>query len=267
MKRLKLAHQIVLVAVIGIAPIAALAIFLIRMSISAGIDFGEQELRGNAFQRPLEAMLELMPRHQALARTAASGDPEAKRALEEMRGQIDAAVADVEKAHTEFGSALKFTDAELAARQRDGARAEVLRAEWEALKKSPMEMAATDAATAKGTTGIRLMITHAGDTSNLILDSDLDSYYLMDATLLALPQTQDRLASFTLQVGEWLRAGIKDAQKTDIAVMAAMLRTDDVDRITADIQTSLNEDKNFRDLSASLQSKIPPARESYVAAN
>jgi len=32
MKRLKLAHQIVLVAVIGIAPIAALAIFLIRMS-------------------------------------------------------------------------------------------------------------------------------------------------------------------------------------------------------------------------------------------
>ena len=40
---------------------------------------------------------------------------------------------------------------------------------------------------------IRTMITHAGDTSNLILDPDLDSYYLMDVTLLALPQTQDRI--------------------------------------------------------------------------
>ena len=37
------------------------------------------------------------------------------------------------------------------------------------------------------------MITHAGDTSNLILDPDLDSYYLMDVTLLALPETLSRL--------------------------------------------------------------------------
>lgn len=38
------------------------------------------------------------------------------------------------------------------------------------------------------------MITHAGDTSNLILDPDLDSYYLMDVTLIAMPQMQDRIA-------------------------------------------------------------------------
>src|SRR5256886_10844306 len=40
---------------------------------------------------------------------------------------------------------------------------------------------------------VRTIIMHAGDTSNLILDPDLDSYYLMDATLVTLPQTQDRL--------------------------------------------------------------------------
>ena len=38
------------------------------------------------------------------------------------------------------------------------------------------------------------MITHVGDTSNLILDPDLDSFYTMDMTLVALPQTQDRNA-------------------------------------------------------------------------
>ena len=34
---------------------------------------------------------------------------------------------------------------------------------------------------------IRSLMAHVGDTSNLILDPDLDTYYLMDAVLLKLP--------------------------------------------------------------------------------
>ena len=52
------------------------------------------------------------------------------------------------------------------------------------------------------------MITHAGDMSNLILDPDLDSRYLMDATLLGLPQTQDRLATVTAYGTRILAGGI-----------------------------------------------------------
>jgi hypothetical protein len=54
---------------------------------------------------------------------------------------------------------------------------------------------------------VRTMITHAGDTSNLILDPDLDSYYLMDVTLLALPQTEDRLHQIATEVANLLAAG------------------------------------------------------------
>ena len=38
---------------------------------------------------------------------------------------------------------------------------------------------------------IRALIAHVGDKSNLILDLDLDSYYLMDAVLLKLPEAAD----------------------------------------------------------------------------
>ena len=41
---------------------------------------------------------------------------------------------------------------------------------------------------------IRDLGAHVGDTSNLILDPDLDSYYLMDAILIKLPRGQDLLA-------------------------------------------------------------------------
>ncbi|MBC8095875.1 MAG: methyl-accepting chemotaxis protein [Akkermansiaceae bacterium] len=110
------------------------------------------------------------------------------------------------------------------------------------------------------------MITHSGDTSNLILDPDLDSYYLMDITLCALPQNQDRLGKVTATVGEWLRKSETAGHKAEIAVMAAMLAESDRDRIVGDAQTVLNEDKNFYGVSESLQQKLPVAIGSYKAA-
>ncbi|HAT14653.1 MAG TPA: hypothetical protein DCS91_14760 [Microcoleaceae bacterium UBA11344] len=42
------------------------------------------------------------------------------------------------------------------------------------------------------------MSAHVGDTYNLILDSDLDTYYLMDATLLKLPEIPRILSDIRL---------------------------------------------------------------------
>ena len=114
---------------------------------------------------------------------------------------------------------------------------------------------------------IRTMISHSGDLSNLILDTDLDSYYLVDITLSALPQTQQRLSDMTLQEGAWLRSGQAVSNKTQVAIIAAMLQQDDQDRITGDAQTSLSEDKNFYGLSETLQKNLPPAIDQYTVAN
>lgn len=105
------------------------------------------------------------------------------------------------------------------------------------------------------------MITHVGDTSNLILDPDLDSYYLMDVTLLALPQMQDRLQDITQVVSGKIPADgkINQQDKIDIAVYSALLKQSDLDRITADTQTVIQEDPNFFGESPSLKSKLDPA--------
>ncbi len=41
------------------------------------------------------------------------------------------------------------------------------------------------------------VVAHVGDTSNLILDPDLDSYYLMDAAVTRLPQLADQLVAIS----------------------------------------------------------------------
>src|SRR5207253_2745297 len=96
-----------------------------------------------------------------------------------------------------LGAELQFTDEGLAKRHREHFRVQTVRGEWQRLKAELSQLTAESRAEKQLhlVADIRTMITHAGDTSNLILDPDLDSYYLMDATLLALPQAQDRLAA------------------------------------------------------------------------
>jgi hypothetical protein len=268
LRNLKLWHYILLSAAVGLLPMTCILLFVIGTSVNKDINFGRQEMRGNAFQRPLEELLDLLPRYQAAARKAPAGDESAKAGLTELQHQIDAQFDTLAANYNgELGRALKFSDAELAARKRDDARLSVVLANWQSLKSAPPATTVGDEAGSKLVTAIRAMIAHSGDLSNLILDPDLDSYYLMDVMLCALPQTQQRLSDALAQVGGWLRAGTVPANRSQIAVLAAMLQQDDQDRITGDAQTALSEDKNFYNVSESLQKNLPLAMDKYTAAN
>lgn len=258
-RQITLKRRMLNVALIGTLPLAAIAVVLLHNSVNHNIAFGAQELRGNAFQQPLEQLLDLLPRYQA----ALGGDTVAGTTADLSSRIEDTMRVLSENYNGKLGSALKFTDEELAARKRENARLGLVRQDWSQLKSMAPAMGATNEANARLAIAVRSMITHAGDLSNLILDSDLDSYYLMDITLCTLPQTQQRLGDAIIQVGGWLRQGQAVSNRVQIAVISAMLRQDDVDRIVTDAQTSIAEDKNNYGVSASLQANLPPAVEKY----
>ena len=52
-----------------------------------------------------------------------------------------------------------------------------------------------------------------GDTSNLILDPDLDSYYVMDVTLLAIPDALVRQEEIRSEVVPVLARGLPAAKE------------------------------------------------------
>ncbi len=129
---LKLWHYILLAAVIGLLPMTGILLFVIGTSVNKDINFGLQELRGDAFQRPLEVLLDLFPRYEAAARKAQAGDESAKAELLDLQRQIDSQFDTLAANYNgELGRALKFTDAELAARKRDNARLPAVLAEPE----------------------------------------------------------------------------------------------------------------------------------------
>lgn len=147
----------------------------------------------------------------------------------------------------EVGGDLQFTPEGLAARKRENAQF------------SEIEKALKESRWADAVAGIRTAIAHLGDTSNLILDPDLDSYYVMDITLLALPQMQERLQNILAEKEMFFTPPPGESVRIQAALHAALLKESDLSRITADAQTALNEDKNFYEATPSLQAKLPEA--------
>ena len=244
LKAVRIPVKLALSSLVFALPITVLTFFTVR-GLDKDITFAEMEIKGNAYLRPLISLLEHLP-------TAPRSAPQADQAFQ--------ALAQAQKS---FGEDLQFTPPDLAKRGREKLAPHTVEAAWKQARQNPAP-AALDALV----TDVRGMIAHAGDTSNLILDPDLDSYYVMDVVLLALPQTLDRLSKAVRDVLPL--AGGSDLslnERSMIQVYAAMLRESDLERVVASLNTALKEDANFYESSPSLQAALPGRLEAYSKAN
>jgi methyl-accepting chemotaxis protein len=223
------------------------SMFSAYTGLGANVDFAAQEKKGNAYQRPVARLLHnagILRVELAKARTGEDVRAEVALAMK----AIDGGMLHLGATQKEIGADLQFTDDGLKSRGRDALEYKAVQAKWAALRKAieTDRTGAEDEAIASYIADLRGLISHSGDTSNLILDPDLDSYYLMDVTLLALPQTLDRLSAIGSTLYPRLAKGdLSVSERTEAAVMARMLSESDVARITGDMDTSLKEDANF----------------------
>ena len=265
---LKVSQKLMLISIFFVMPDSVM-LYLFITGINANIQVAQMEIKGNEYQRPLEELLELLPEHRLLADRAAAGDASAVTQLPRKESQIDTAFDSLKEVDARIGAELQFTDEGLAKRSREHYRPSIAQGEWQDLK---AHLAALDPASRARRhldliASVRMMITHAGDMSNLILDPDLDSYYLMDATLLGLPETQDRLAA-VIAHGETVldQAALSAQERQQFAIYATLLKEADLDRIRGSVQTSLNEDENFYGISPTLQARVPPLLKQFSKA-
>jgi diguanylate cyclase (GGDEF)-like protein/PAS domain S-box-containing protein len=231
--------------------------------IDKDMDVARLETHGDAYQEPLERLLEEIAVHE---RVIGGGDSERQRDLETRIDRHWRALASTQE---QFGRELQFTGEGLTKRRRDHLEIAMVEGEWRSLLRSgPLSAADSALKHQHLATDLREMIKYAGDTSGLRSDPDLDTYYLMDVTLQALPQTQDRLAALASRVRILPPTGtLSDHTRTELAVTSAFLQEADQNRISSDIETSLNEDAGFHGRIESLHLNLPPATRRYVDAN
>jgi methyl-accepting chemotaxis protein len=197
---------------------------LMVSSIQANIDFAASEKAGTLYLKPLVGLyadLLILARKGGDAGLAAS---------------IEARFRELDAAQGRFAAVLATDAAALAARKLKASSPAALGEAWHNEKSSytPETIRALAAST-------RSLVDYVGDTSKLILDPDLDSYYLMDAVLIAIPDMLGRI----------------DAVSTGDTEAMVLTKSVDIPRIASDSQKVLANDSSFYGMSGSLQKRLP----------
>lgn len=252
----RISTKLALVGLSFTLPIATMLSLMIAAK-EKDINFATQETLGISYQKPLEKIMDALSQHRIALQRARAGDAVSADRLRSISQNLQQHLQDLDAVDSRIGPSLQFTPDGLGKRKREAYTAQNLTTGLkDFLARDPGSIQIKDYT--PFFTHIRTMITHAGDTSNLILDPDLDSYYLMDVALLALPQIQDRLQDIAIFVEQIHAAGsIIESQKVQASVYAAFLREADRDRIALSSQTALNEDGNFYGINPSMQKTLP----------
>jgi len=265
--KLKIAQKLTLISVFFMIP-DSIMLYLFITSINENINVAQLEQSGNQYQRAVEPLLKLILEHRLLVHSQSGPRDEAE--LSRVRLEIDTAFNKLAKVDSRIGATLDFTPDGLAKRNRQGCDVESIRTAWASLRaesdKAPSDT--LDQGHLDLIARLRSVIAHAGDNSNLILDPELDSYYLMDATLLAIPQTQDRLTQIMVDASQRLHtSGVAHDERERLAIDLALLRHDDQERISNSIQIALSNGNPDYGPNERIHERIPPLLKSYTGAN
>ena len=193
LNRLKYPQKFSLISCFFILPISLL-MYLLLSEIQSRSDFAEKEISGNTYLRPLRELREDILQIRILANDCSNSYNNSK-IINRLASKIDNKFNDVEK-----------LDKELAAILYTANQFQLTKESWQDLQKTHLPENCNSILQYKKYDSLLKNIydlkSHIGDTSNLILDPDLDSYYLMDATLLKLPDIQEILGNTQLLIQE-----------------------------------------------------------------
>lgn len=236
--RLTISRKLGLSSLAYSLPIAVLFAVYVG-GIRSDLAFSRSEVEGLEVIAPAG---ELMAACASLARSLEAGEDLPSSAL---AGPTEAFPA-LASARARWEGDLALGDAALEATGKPELGAQILAMDWEELRASPDEAALRDFARR-----LRGLVAYVGDSSNLILDPDLDSYYLMDLVVVALPDCLvhlDELAS--------AETGARGGYARDRA--GILLSEVDFPRIADDGAKALAQDAAFYGPSPGLQAGLPP---------
>ena len=263
--RFGIGRKLVLITLAYLVPIGSLVLHTIH-NVGANIDFAKSEIMGNQLQRPLEDLLNQLGERRVYSVSSVLGDKSSEALISKVDPKVDEFISQLEKKYARLSNDLKFTPEELKKVGYEVATIDNLKSQWSKLKSATFK-APEDASGAyvDVLAVVNTMITHLGNTSNLILDPDLDSYYTMDVTLLALPMTQNRVAEVVANMLPAIKRGeLTQEERVTAGVYARFLKESDLSRIQADFDTALKNDSAYYGESKSFQTKIPTALTSYA---
>jgi methyl-accepting chemotaxis protein len=233
-KNFSVTNKFLSIVVSMLLPILIMA-WVITANYAEQIKFSAKERDGVEYIEPLRLLLENFAKHRGLNNALKNGaDIQAE--VDAVSKKIEADIAAVEKIHARLGDSLKVTK------------------EWPALKEKWLKLKSETnsllpfVSFAQHTdliSDVQALIVRVGDYSNLILDPDLDSYYLMDATVLRLPVVLENMGVLRGKLSGYIGQGSMNAdQWLEMTILAKRIEEYTEGSINS-VQTSFDNNETL----------------------
>ncbi len=212
--------KILIMAVAFALPFAGAISLMIWEINRIGIDFARKELHGRSYNGGLRRLQELLAGCRQRIAYGSAVNAQAG-GLGDCRARIEAAIKSQNERNGLHSEELKIGP------RWDRLRTKISLLQQPAGRAAPEILRGYSEAIAE----LRELNAHVGDTSNLILDPDLDSYYLMDITLLRIPEVVEMMSLAKDRAILLASAGRanREVEKRELAAMALLIE----DRNTA----------------------------------
>ena len=265
LSRLRISHKILISALVFALPILVLLFYMVTGFYDT-IRFSRQEVWGMRILDPLERLSELLSEHQLLVRLSIEGNTGLEGGINANSEKIEKAFSDLLSEGGRLENVLLIDEGHMKASGVEQAYYRNIYKNWQELNaswKTLDNVIQNDARHEAVRQPIQVLVKKVGDTSNMVLDPDLGTTYLIDVALTSLPKTQERLSGFTLYVESLLFKGFRSRDDVNKLVVSSAFLENDLERIRESLSTALQEDKYFYGGSPSLQKNIPSALARY----
>jgi hypothetical protein len=266
--RSSVSTKIFLIVAIFSLPIGVLA-YLLAANYTPQIATAQLELTGNSFQKPLMRVLYGLASSKNVLQACETGNCATE--LRTVGNLVSSNLETASALNVQVAADLNTSSDALAKKNHKDLSFENLEAEWKTLIASDPKLAtpAERAELAAGYdhlfTQVKQLVSYTGDSSSLILDPDLDSYYLVDVTLLTMPEAISHIAN-SAAIGNKVVTGAGSAVDQSLLFTESTLLEESLNRIAASNSTTFDADAANHGVSPTLQPKLSAALQTYRSA-
>jgi methyl-accepting chemotaxis protein len=263
--KLTILEKIFTGSIIFALPIIVLLFYMVS-GFNHDIRFARLEFWGNKLLMPLETISELIPEHQLMVRLYIEGDTTVEEKINLLTQEIEKQFSILRKEDKTIENALQISEKSLKDSGINQGHISDIYKKWQELCsnwKNNLTTQNDDMHNDMILKPIHTLIKRIGNTSNMVLDPNLDTTYLTDIGLLTIPETQEKLGSFILFVESVIFKGfVSKENRVRFSVFAAMLE-DDLEHISQSAETAIRENKKLYGVHATLNKSIPPLLDEY----
>ncbi len=216
MNQLKYPQKFILVGLVMIVPLILVLGRFIDQS-NQEVDFSSKERLGLAYHAPLVKFLRDVQRHWGMSNAYLGGDTSFKPQLVANEADIETNVTQLDSVSQQIGGSLGV-----------GEKWVAIKAEWKKIKAKTFTDDFLTSFSAHQTLNddVLTLITQVGNNSNLIVDPDLDTSYLLDVVVNKIPLESEYLSQ-TEGHGLMVTASkmMSGEDSTSISIHAGLART------------------------------------------